>query len=173
MCARPSVRHWRRQRSPPLEFRLRFTGGNWIAIGERVVLKEEEDWRGEDCELTPRESWDSGGDFSRAPVGLRHCDERGCTVSPSFSFLLFRARFVQTRIYETVCRIFVYITTAILVRPELYMLIRIRNIRPNLFLSYPVRRVCPRSFDDTYRREEAARRGEGRIELIRVRSIET
>lgn len=94
-------------------------------------------------------------------------------MSPSFSFLLFRARFVQTRIYETVCRIFVYITTAILVRPELCMLIRIRNIRPNLFLSYPVRRVCPRSFDDTYRREEAARRGEGRIELIRVRSIET
>lgn len=54
-------------------------------------------------------------------------------MSPSFSFLLFRARFVQTRIYETVCRIFVYITTAILVRPELYMLIRIRNIRPNGF----------------------------------------
>lgn len=67
MCARPSVRHWRRQRSPPLEFRLRFTGGNWIAIGERVVLKEEEDWRGEDCELRVGRELGFGGRFFSSP----------------------------------------------------------------------------------------------------------
>ena len=57
--------------------------------------------------------------FFRAPRGCVIATNEGArAASPSFSSFSARARFVQTRIYETVRRIFVYITTAILARPK-------------------------------------------------------
>lgn len=69
--------------------------------------------------------WIRGRFLLEAPVEVAApLHERG---SHTVSFFLLRPRFVQTRIYEAVRRIFVYVTTAISPRSKFYMLIQIRN----------------------------------------------